>query len=541
MRRILLMFILLLIIAVAGILFMFKQDTANPYVQPCDYSVPLSEIPTFNEAQIGFSHSFNEAEALPLMGACLIDIDNDGTDELFFGGGIGQADILYKYENGAFRDITGEQGLGSVNKTNTLGAASYDLDGDCKVDLIITRKDGLFLARNIGAGFETQKIAVPVNERSTTATVTLGDYNRDGLIDIFLATYIKLELMEGQTIFNKKDYGSTSLLLKNNGNLEFEDVTKSVGLEYVHNTFQGVFVDINKDGWLDLVVAYDTGEARTYRNNNGISFSIAENPITGKFGYPMGVAVGDYNNDSNIDFFFSNTGSTVPRFMAKGDLNEGQELVLDWMLFRNDGEFKFADTAKEAKVADFEFSWGAIFADFNNDGKQDLVVAENYVAFPAHKLFKLPCRFLLQRDNHQFAAVEEQAGVVNRNYAITPLASDFNGDGFLDLAYSNLGGPAKVYINNGGQNNYVKVRIPETGVNAGAHIEVQTKNGETLSDAYVIGEGLSSDQSNTLVFGMGADNKPTEIRVTFTNGQTRIVENPETNSIYTISAETSFQ
>ena len=86
----------------------------------------------------------------------------------------------------------------------------------------------------------------------------------------------------------------------------------------------------------------------------------------------------------------------------EGDLREDQVFNRKWILFRNDGGFKFTDVAKETKVADFEFSWGAIFEDFNLDGLQDLVVSENYVGFPPHKapFLRLPGRFLLQRPDH---------------------------------------------------------------------------------------------------------------------------------------------
>jgi len=190
--------------------------------------------------------------------------------------------------------------------------------------------------------------------------------------------------------------------MMNNGDNTFKDATEAYGMTYIHNTFMGIFVDIDNDGWLDLVVAHDTGEVRTYKNEEGQKFTKKANPTTGKYAYPMGIAVGDYNSDGNIDFFFSNTGSSVPVFMARGDLAEEDVFIKDWMLFRNDGNFNFTDVAKETKVADFEFSWGAIFEDFNLDGKQDLVVAENYVDFPPHKLFKLPGRFFGAKTRRYF-------------------------------------------------------------------------------------------------------------------------------------------
>ncbi|WP_161624682.1 FG-GAP repeat domain-containing protein, partial [Winogradskyella psychrotolerans] len=137
----------------------------------------------------------------------------------------------------------------------------------------------------------------------------LGDVNKDGTIDIFISNYIRKKQMVGQNNFSKT-YGPISQLLLNNGDNTFKDVTKESGLTYQHNTFMGIFVDIDNDSWLDLVVAHDTGEVRTYQNNGDGTFTVKPNPTTDKYGYPMGIAVGDYNNDGNVDFMFSNTGST---------------------------------------------------------------------------------------------------------------------------------------------------------------------------------------------------------------------------------------
>ncbi|MBZ0112059.1 MAG: VCBS repeat-containing protein [Thermoanaerobaculia bacterium] len=349
MKKFLLVFVLLL--AAVGAVFYFSfQDTRDPYVEACDLTVPDHEIPKFDAVEIAFTHRFDEATELPLTAGATIDTDGDGVDELFFGGGTHQPDSLFRFAGGSFEDIS-DRLTAEPNKLNTLGAVSFDLDEDGDSDLLVTRPNGVFLLRNTGSGFDSQRLDIEVSDKSTPATLTVGDFDRDGDADLFLSTYLKIELMEGQTIFNEKGYGSNSILLRNDGELRFTDVTESVGLTYTHNTFQAAFVDIDSDGWLDLVVAYDTGEARTYRNHGGETFSLAPNPMTGRFGYPMGLAVGDFNNDSRVDFFFSNTGSTVPKFLAKGDLDETQELVTDWILFRNDGNFEFSDVAQETKVA----------------------------------------------------------------------------------------------------------------------------------------------------------------------------------------------
>ncbi len=558
MKKIFLGLFTLMIIAIAGMLFFFKGDTQNPYQKTswgrfsgtcatenvpandfgkkfhaCDYTVPKEEIPVFKSVDFPFSNQFNSEKSLPLMASALIDVNNDGVDEVFVGGGVGQQDGLYSYQNGTFKKSSFDLPAKPKN-SSTYGAVSFDLDNDGNTDLFLTTDAGLLWYRNTGSRFEASIVDIPFNEKSIGASVTFGDINRDGHADMFVSNYIKKDKMEGQNIFKDFSYGASSLLMINKGDNTFKDATQQYGLSYIHNTFMGIFVDIDKDGFLDLIVAHDTGEVRTYKNEAGQKFTKKANPTTGKYAYPMGIAVGDYNNDGNIDFFFSNTGSSVPLFMARGDLAEDDVFINEWMLFRNDGNFNFTNAAKDAKIADFEFSWGAIFQDFNLDGRQDLVVAENYVAFPPHKLFKLPGRFLVQRPNGTFSAVEDQAKVVNMNYAITPLSSDFNQDGYPDLLFANLDGDFKVHINQGGDANYIAVRLPENAKYAGATITVTKKDGSTLTDVYIIGEGLGSDQTSTVTFGLGSDTAVSAVSVALPDGSTKNINNPKINAINTL-------
>jgi len=530
---------IVLVVIIGVVLLFFWKDTVNPYaanllsIKDCDFTVADYLIPKFDEVAVDFIHQFDSKHALPVMGSCLIDIDNDGIDELFVGGGKTQQDALFQYKNGNFVNISKQ--VKSPHKTqNTLSAVSYDFNQDGFTDIIVTRDNSVSVLLNKNGSFTEQNIDVHLNKKSSPLSVTLGDINQDGFIDMFVAGYIKKDLMEGQTIFNDKKYGGSSVLLLNNGDNTFTDITKLAGLEYIHNTFQGVFVDVNNDAKLDLIVAYDTGEPRIYINQNGTSFKMKDNPLTNKFSYPMGIAVGDYDNNQSPDFFFSNTGTSVPKALAKGDLKDNQELQTDWILFDNDGQGNFTDTAKQTNISEFEFSWGAIFEDFNLDGKQDLVVAENYIAFPPQELFKLPCRFLIQQDNGTFAAVEQQANVVNKNYAITPLSSDFNNDGYPDLVYVNLNGPVKAFINKGGNKSFVKVRMADKANLIGAKVTVTTEKG-SQTNFNTIGEGLCSDQSNTLIFGLADAKTIKSITVTDSNGKIQTIENSQLNSTVAIA------
>lgn len=558
MKKILLGIGAVLVLAIGAVLVFFKSDIKNPYtnttwgkfsgscsasevpedtygkdIPGCDYSVPKEEIPTFKKSNLSWDNKFDRKKSLPIMGSCMIDVNNDGIDEVFLAGGVTQEDGLMQYKDGAFAPSSFELPEKPEN-TTTFGAVSFDLDENGFTDLILTGDYGVLWYKNDGKQFLAEKIEVPLNEKSHAAAVTFGDIDHDGDADMFVSAYIKLDKMEGQTIFKDKEYGASSVLMINNGDHSFTDKTSEYGLSYVHNTFCAVLVDVDNDGYLDLVVAHDTGEVRTYKNESGKSFSLKNNPTTGKYGYPMGIGVGDYNNDGNIDFFFSNTGSSVPTFLARGDLDKEDLFVGEWLLFKNNGGFSFTDAAKETKVADFEFSWGAIFEDFNLDGRQDLVVAENYVDFPPHKLFKLPGRFLVQRPNGTFAAVEDQANVVNKNYGITPLSGDFNLDGYPDLVFTNISGISTAHINEGGDANYISFRFPENAKYAGSKITITKEDNSILSDVYVIGEGLVSDQTSTLTFGLGKEKSIKSVELSLPNGNKETITDYKLNSINTV-------
>ena len=189
-------------------------------------------------------------------------------------------------------------------------------------------------------------------------------------------------------------------------------------------------------------------------------------------------------------------------------------------MFENKGGFKFDDIAEEAKLADYEFSWGALFEDFNLDGRDDLVVSENYVGFPTHILpaWRLDGRFMLQNASGEFAAVGKQAGVQNRYFGISPLTADFNQDGYPDLIHINLLGPQKVFLSKGGDAAYLKVRLPNTASSVGAKVEVTLKDGSVLNNTFVVGEGLCSDQSHILIFGLQGQ-KAKQVSVRYLDGR----------------------
>ncbi|NCS94795.1 MAG: CRTAC1 family protein [Leptospira sp.] len=512
-----------IIIAIIGIAFLllltifYKKANSQPY----SVDIQDSEIPVFTEIDIDFKHEFDNS-SLPLMASAIIDLDNDGIPEVFIGGGKDQKDVFFTYKNNRFEYIENSR-TDKQSGDASLTATVIDWNRDGFSDLLVGRDSGVYLYLNRDGYLKPLKLQIQLNEKSLPVGLALADLNQDGFIDIYVSTYLRKELMEGQNIFNQEGYGSRNELFLNNGDDTFKNITDESGLAYVHNAFVAVFSDVDEDGDLDIIAVHDTGHVKTWKNNGNLKFKDVSNPTSPpNFGYPMGIAVGDYNNDGLVDFFFSNTGGTAPPFIAKGDLREDQNFHDKLIFFKNQGNFQFKDVAEETLTADYEFSWGTVFEDLNLDGRQDLIISQNYIDFPPHKFFRLPGRLLIQSDDGKFASTEEKSGVTNRNYEITSLVADFNKDGYSDIVKINLNGEARAFLNQANtENHYLQVQLLDSVESVGAKVTLELQDGKKLDDFFVNGEGLASDQTHILTFGLGKSDKPVKsVTVKYINGKT---------------------
>lgn len=498
-----------------------------------------ANIPQFESAEIDFTHKHDNKKSLPFMGAAIFNLKGNDDHYLFVGGGFNQDDKLFQYSNGLFIDVSREAGLQKPANDTTYGVVAVDANHDGLPDLFIARDSGIYFYENHQGTFTIKKLDIKMDPRYTPLSIATADLQKKGTVDLYVAAYIKPDYVEGQSIFNKKDYGAKSLLLKNNGDNTFTDITDSAGLDYIHNSFQGVFVDLDGDNELDLVVAHDTGQVRTYKNMGNMTFKYMPNPTSNVFSYPMGIAVGDYDNNGLPDLFFSNIGpfywwnfgSTPPGVIVRGDLTKDQTLLRDNIFLANKGNFQFEDVAKKTMTADYEFGWGVIFQDFNNDGSQDLVIAQNYIGFPLHWLFRLPGRLLKELPNQTYASIEKQAHAEDPYYAISPLSTDFTGNGYPDLVYTNLNGPLKIFLNTqGGSNNYIKVQMPYSPEALGAVIKLKLKNGKTLTRFFVPTQGLCAYQGNQITLGLGNEKEVDSVTIHYMNGTDKIIKNPAINT-----------
>ena len=510
--------LLLLSILIVGVMGMMVGKFL--YDRQDDYTVDTSgvEIPHFKRSDIPFAQGNDFSISLPFMASAIIDIDGDGTEELFLGGSAKSDDGLFRFQNRTLNPIKGAGGI-TKGKVASYGAVALDVNHDGKSDLIVAREDGIWLHLNRGSTFSNQKLPITMPKGSVPLSVAVADLNRDGAFDLYVAGYIRHDLVEGQNIF-REGYGGESRLFLNNGDNTFKDITQEAGVAYKHNTFGALFIDVDQDGLEDLVVVHDTGHVMTWKNMGNLHFKKMQNPNSNTYSYPMGIGVTDLGNDGLPDFFFSNVGSTPPNFMVRGDLREDQTSNWKWMLFKNLGGFRFEDVADKMKIADYEFSWGGVFEDLNLDGLDDLIVSENYIGLPPYrfKFLRLNGRLLLQTPKGVFAPAGKKAGVINRYFSISPLTADFNHDGYPDIVHANLNDNSKLFLSQGGDAHYLKVKLPDTLHSIGATVEVKLSDGKVLRRPFVVGEGLCSDSSHIITFGLGKKAKATEVSVHYLDG-----------------------
>jgi len=485
----------------------------------------------FEAVDLPFAHEAELETSLPFLASAAIDINGDGRDELFLGGGDKQEDQFFEFANGKFSKLP--LTIKKETEDATHGAATMDIDNDGDVDLFTARESGVWFHENKNGKFGSQKLSLNLADNTTPLSIGFGDINQDGLADMYVAGYIKIGLVEGETIF-ADNYGGYSYLFLNGGNGAWRDISKEAGVWRQHNTFLGVFADLDNDNDSDLVIAQDTGRVEMYQNNGDLTFTPIKNPSV--FSYPMGVGVGDYDNDGLLDLYFSNVGYTLPPSILRGDLESDDTFNPAYMLFHNDGNLNFSDVSTEMNAARYGFGWGTVIADMNLDGKEDLLAAQNYARFPANSLLaKYPGK-ILQNYGDRFKPVEKAAGAKNRLFGIAPVVSDFNEDGWPDLVWANLDGPSLAYINKGGDRNHIKVRLPNNARSLGARVTVETSDGQKQYKQFITSQGLGSDQGRDMIFGIGTNETVTSVSVQFQNGELKTITAPENGTLLNIES-----
>ncbi len=327
-------------------------------------------------------------------GLAVGDMNGDQLDDLYVlqSGGLPNR-LFLRHPDGKLKDYTGASGTGWLDYCAS--ALIVDLDNDGDRDLVVATELQLLVMKNDGKAKFTLSERVKLSAQ--TFSITAADYDLDGDLDIYACGYNPVARGERQSEFGEPmpfhdaNNGGANALLQNDGTGAFSNQTKSAGLD-VNNrrfSFSAAWEDYDNDGDPDLYVANDYGRNNFYRNDGGHFTDIA--PALGVEDGAAGMSVswGDPNRDGKMDFYVSNMFSaagnriTYQRQFKPGtspDIRAAvQHIARGNTLFENTGD-GFSDISVDAGVTFGRWAWGSRFCDINNDGYEDLLVANGFIS-----------------------------------------------------------------------------------------------------------------------------------------------------------------
>ena len=326
-------------------------------------------------------------------GVSLGDIDNDGDDDLYVAQPAGLPNRLLRNDgDGTFSDITDHAGVAVLDSTSMSLFADVDNDGD--QDLIVCTSFSPLLFLNDGTGafkYKPKAFQFSATPRAQFTSAAMADYDRDGDLDIFICAYgyhFGTGTHRVATPYHDANNGPPNFLFRNRGDGTFEDVTESSGVDQNNRRFSFAvsWEDYNRDGWPDLYVANDFGRNNLYRNNgDGTLSEIAAEAGVEDIGAGMSVSWLDYDRDGLPDLYTGNMWSSAGlRITSQPAFPHGVSSRLGGMykrhakgnsLFRNRGDGTFEDVSFAAMVERGHWAWSSDSADFDNDGHEDLYIA----------------------------------------------------------------------------------------------------------------------------------------------------------------------
>ncbi len=492
-------------------------------------------------------------------GAAFIDYDNDGWIDIFIlsgtrieGAPSGATNRLYKNNrDGTFTDVTEKAGLLHTGWASAVAVGDFNNDGFD--DLFVTYWGQNVLYRNNGDGTFTDitekagLLRPGVRWGSGCAFV---DYNRDGLLDLCVATYLEFDFKSvpppgGNANCNWKGIpvncgprglppGSVSLY-RNNGDGTFTDVSAASGMAKARGSYAMTVVsaDFDNDGWPDIYVACDSTPSFLFRNNQNGSFSevglergVALNE-DGMEQAGMGLGIGDFDLDGSLDIFKTHFADDTS------------------ILYKNDGKGDFEDwTIRSGLGVETRFiGWGAGIVDLDNDGNPDLFLVTGSVypeveqRLPAYP-FRTPRVVFRNLGNGKFEELIDEAGpgIAAVHSSRGCAFGDFDNDGDIDMLIVNLNEPPSLLRNDvSGGGHWLKVKLigvksnrSAIGARVTAHYGGKKQAQEVLSQA-----SFYSASDLRLHFGLGAaDNAALEIR--WPNGGREKIASVSANQLITV-------
>ena len=432
-------------------------------------------------------------------GVSFYDFNQDGWDDLSFARE-NMSPIIYTNNQGNFQ-------AAPINFTNS-GATKmflwvdYDNDGD--LDIFVTTRYGKnHLYQNDGnfAFTEVTSSAGLFTGSANNYGAAFGDYDKDGFLDLYICRYY---LGTGGDSTNLVFVNN---LYHNNGDGSFTDLTFNAGVANGESqSFQPIWFDYNKDTWPDLYVVNDKNYLGTlYRNNQDGTFEdvTVSSDLSMAVSNLMTGSVADYNNDQSLDLFVTNTA---------------QDSLAEPALFENQGGSSFLNVYEQHISTMDHTTWGGLWIDVDNDTKQDLYVATDFLDT---SIANVPSYFYY--NNFPLGFNRDSAMFIGNHMAASHAVArgDFDNNGSYDIAvYNEAPEYSFLWENSGNSNNHIKITLAGTVSNSmaiGSWIHVFVA-GEQYTQYTLCGENYLGQNSQHHIFGLGQATLVDSVHIEYLSG-----------------------
>ena len=488
-------------------------------------------------------------------GVCAADFDRDGwADLLFINGGSFESaagktspppHALLRNTGGRFTNVTGKSGISNAGWGMGCAVADYDNDGDADVYVTnflasnqLWRNDGDWRFSDVSV-----KSGAAGPRGRWNAGATFGDYDGDGRLDLFVAGYVHMDpaalpdpaktpdCRHRELVVNcgpRGLPGEADLLFHNEGNGTFREVTAAALDPKKFYGLGAAFLPLGSDGAITLLVANDStpNALYTFAGTTIDEVALGAGVALSEQGHEqagMGIGWGDYDDDGLIDLYVTN---------FVDDYNT---------LYRAIRPQQFADVTRRAGLAQptwLYMGWGTAFADFDRDGRDDIIVVNGHV-YPQVDQLNLPSKWRMppqgfhNRGSGRFEEVPRAAlpgAAVGRGVAI----ADFWNDGTLGVAVNNLDGSPALYKPVAPAGRYVELLLEGTRITdaTGARVDMRWEGGRATRLVVSGGSYLSSHDAR--VHAGVADAKTVDVEIIWPGGERQALRGLETNRLHRV-------